>query len=148
MFLDASRVARLDDSSEKDGIPPVLVLHLVALEDQTTFVFPVGVTGGELGVFLDHDAENTSDMGLVTFLPSLIRQVLPLPYSLWVPRPFWTSLAASSVRDWEAAGVVMISFRVTDRATMAESDRLGSTMRWSRCSVGPGGPTPPPFRRL
>ena len=85
MFLDASRVAGLDDSSEKDGVPRVFVLHLVALEDQSSFELPVGVVRGELRVLLDHDAEDASDMGLLTFLPSFVRHGLPFLHPLWVP---------------------------------------------------------------
>ena len=80
-------------------------------------------------MFLDDDAEYPSDLRLFLALPGAVRYLLPLSDAVGPQAPFWISFAASSLRDWDAAGVVVTSRRITVRATMARSDRLGSVTR-------------------
>ena len=55
----------------------ILVSYLVALEDQSAFELPIGVTRRELRVLFDYNAEYPSDMCLNTALASFFGNLLP-----------------------------------------------------------------------
>jgi len=65
---------------------PVLVLDVVALEDDPAPELPARVTGWEVGVLLDDEAKNHAKMDLLTGLSGFSSNIRPLSRMCLIPR--------------------------------------------------------------
>ena len=64
---------------------PLLVAHIVALEDNAALVLAIGVPSLKLGALLDADREDQTYMGLLTRTPGLVGHSAPLPDAGFIP---------------------------------------------------------------